>query len=380
MITRNGKKLLAKYMLNIVPAFATHVAVGCGANPVLTGSPEESSNAWRKNLEFETARATIIGRGIVNTDGIDEIVFKAELPIENRYGVTEVGLFSEHRNVRAGQFDSKPISKFNAPVELWSIVNDGASIGALEVLTNVLNGTDIAPSGISGSAVGLTYVSSSNALWTNYAERIARKEQPRFGNGCIIVRGNYSNIVYNEGNWVATTENGIETSNVGINMARNSDDDEIRIAFSVASTAKTDTLALPGTAKINIWVEFVNNYTSAPKKYAKAKVSLDSSIIDGTRYIVHSFKKSDFVADAGFSWAAINGLRLFSSVQVGVAVSPDYWIVYDGLRLENVSSESPTYAMVAYTQVFTDDEQPLTKTENTNNFIEFRLRVEDLGG
>lgn len=399
MITKKGKLLLSKYMLGINPTFATHVAIGCGDDSLPTSREERDENYFRNNLQFETCRIPIVSRGVVNENGQNKIVFKAELPIEKRYGVTEIGLFSENRNVRAGQFDSKTICEFNGPLELWYKINKSNIISALDVVSSLSSGGNILPTN-AGSAVPVCYTYTNNSLWTEYTARKKRKESPRFGNGCVMMRGDYSNLTYSANNstWNWDDQNysgdkyGIETSTIGLNMAKNSPNDEVRIAFSLASRAlggySWNDIALLDNIKVNIWMDFLNEYSNTDSKKARAKKSIFGSITntsdtyqpytyqDATRYIVHSFKKSDFETDEGFSWASINGIRIFASVQDGLNASSDYWIVFDGIRLENVSTESPTYGMVAYTQVFTDDELPLVKSENTTNFIEFRMLID----
>lgn len=391
MITNKGKQILSKYVLGVNPAYATHIAVGCGSDSFGLNVDEPDENFFRNNLVFETSRAPIISRGLIKENGLDKIVFKAELPTENRSSITEIGLFSEQRNVRASQFDSKSISQFNAPTELWYQINGSDSLGPLQIVSRLdKNETgNISPSSSNGaSALSACYASTSDPLWTSVDSRKIRKECPRVGNGSIMLQGNYSNLVYNTStsSWTQTNQYGIETSSIGLNMSKNAPDDEIRIAFSIASTNETDVSSLYGqNIRINIWFEFINHYVNSIKSYAKAKVSIDGDItntsdyiigrVDSTRYIVYSFKKSDFVVDNDFSWASINGIRIFASIQKNNAVNQNYWLVLDGIRLENVTTESPTYGMVAYTQVFTLDELPIIKSENTTNYVEFRMLV-----
>jgi hypothetical protein len=38
MITNTGKTIIAKYLLGQAPAYASYIAIGCGATPLTTGN------------------------------------------------------------------------------------------------------------------------------------------------------------------------------------------------------------------------------------------------------------------------------------------------------------------------------------------------------
>jgi hypothetical protein len=63
-------------------------------------------------LDFEMFRVPIISRGYVNDGGIDKLVLTADLPTEERYEISEIGIFSAGSNSSAGQYDSKTIIAF----------------------------------------------------------------------------------------------------------------------------------------------------------------------------------------------------------------------------------------------------------------------------
>ena len=79
MITNTGKNILAKYLIGQAPAYASYIAIGCGANPLASDSTfGDYSNKTR--LDFEMFRVPITSRGYVTEDGISKIVLTAELP------------------------------------------------------------------------------------------------------------------------------------------------------------------------------------------------------------------------------------------------------------------------------------------------------------
>ena len=117
MITNIGKTIISKFLLSQAPFYASHIAVGCGKKPILSASkmPDFSS---KSSLDFEMFRMPISSRGYVNDSGVNKLVLTAELPTEERYEITEVGIFSSGANPSAGQSDSKTVFAFT-DTENW---------------------------------------------------------------------------------------------------------------------------------------------------------------------------------------------------------------------------------------------------------------------
>lgn len=129
MITNTGKNILAKYLVGQTPAYASHIAVGCGPTPLVEdGALGDYSN--KKALDFEMFRVPIISRGFVDDDGVSKIVLTAELPTQERYEITEVGVFSGASNPAAGAFDSKTIYSFSDS-ESWKYSSQGTEIPSI---------------------------------------------------------------------------------------------------------------------------------------------------------------------------------------------------------------------------------------------------------
>lgn len=121
MITNNGKRILGKYLIGQAPAYASYIAVGCGAQPLATDDAlDDYSN--KQNLDFEMFRVPIESRGYVveNENGVDisKIVFTAELPTAERYEITEIALYSAGSNPSAATYDSRTILSFSNS-EVW---------------------------------------------------------------------------------------------------------------------------------------------------------------------------------------------------------------------------------------------------------------------
>lgn len=144
MITNTGKNILAKYLVGQTPSYASHIAVGCGATPLLEdGTLGDYSD--KKSLEFEMFRVPIISRGFVDESGVSKIVLTAELPTQERYEITEVGVFSGASNPAAGAFDSKNIYSFS-DTESWKYSSQGTEITSIyepldDRVVNIINAT-----------------------------------------------------------------------------------------------------------------------------------------------------------------------------------------------------------------------------------------------
>ena len=138
MITNNGKEIIAKYILGQAPSYATHISLGCGAEPNTTG---DFSN--KKTMDFEMIRIPISSRGFVNDNGVSKIALSAEMPTEYRYEITEVGLWSAGSNTAATNSDSRMIFTF-ADDEGWQLhkTDSPGSTGPIPSYFEPLDGGD----------------------------------------------------------------------------------------------------------------------------------------------------------------------------------------------------------------------------------------------
>lgn len=162
MITNTGKNILAKYLVGQTPSYASHIAVGCGPQPIISdGTLGDYSN--KTSLDFEMFRVPIISRGFVDEDGVSKVVLTAELPTEERYEITEVGIFSAASNPAAGSFDSKNVYSFSES-ESWKYSSQGTQIPLIyepldDRVVKIINAT-ISPRTPSGST--LTYTTDAD--------------------------------------------------------------------------------------------------------------------------------------------------------------------------------------------------------------------------
>ena len=371
LITDSGKQLVAKYLLGQAPAYATYLAAGVGSKAL---SQEETIliPPNKDSLDFEVFRVPITSKGFIKEDGVEKIVFKAEMPSEQRYQITELGIYPAASNSVAGKYDSKLLVTFS-PTEQWQYVLNG-SASAVPYPNEAID-SDSA-NDINNDIEDVLFINSDSTIF-NGQDRKNRNEGPRFLNTSLMINGSASFL---SETFIPTANSiSLENSNINFDLGQNLPDDKLKIALSLVSKTGV-TSANPDAVRIK--VEFINNLSgvaiAAPK--ATLKISLtDTDFIDEfdnvKRYIIVEKTLSQFVKDDNFSWSNVNYIRIYATVIVSNSPSDNYYIVFDGMRLDNLTSENPLYSLFAYNLLKTDDGYPILKQENTSNYIEYRFGI-----
>ncbi len=374
MITNDGKQLIAKFLLEQAPTFATHIAAGSGSRPILS-SASASISQDKQSLDFEVFRVPIIAKGFVKENGQEKIVLKAEMPTDQRYLISEVGVFPAEVNNLADRYDSKLLISFTTN-EPWTY-NQPIS-GSTQLVTSEtveFNNTELDAGNSDGNIdeafEDFAFIASDQKIFANLS-RAARYEPPRFLSRSLLYRGNLSEISASTFD-ISASSSYLENSNVFIDLGKNLPDDEIKIAFSVlSSTAASDV----NPDFVRVILEFINDVSGNPSataifEFSDADMSYDET--EPNRYVVGTKKISEFQVSETFSWSNINKVRIYA-----YADAPDpsqFYFLFDGIRLDNLSTNNPLYAMVGYTVIKTDNALPVVKKENTNNFIEYRFGI-----
>jgi len=82
----------------------------------------------KENLDFEMFRIPVTSRGYVEEDGVSKIVLTGELPTDERYEISEVGLYSAGSNAATSGTNSRTIYAFTT-TENWEFHNSvGSSV------------------------------------------------------------------------------------------------------------------------------------------------------------------------------------------------------------------------------------------------------------
>ena len=372
MITNKGKEIIAKYLLGTTPAYASYMAFGCGQKPLADGAAAVDYSE-KEVLNFEMFRVPISSRGYVKEEGVNKIVFTAELPTQERYEITEIGLYSAGGNPSASGFDSRSLLLFTEE-EQWQYLDT-----TLKTIPSINSALDENNDNIITTANSVFQAAADNRIF--YKEyRNTKNERCRFFNNMLLVKGNYSDIksVTNVTTGLSG-QNYIIKNGLNIDLSQNSLSDKIKIAFSLVN--KDAAVAHLKPTSLKIVLEFISN-----NKYARCLVDLVQGSggidFDTNRYFVVEKTLQDFVQEEGFSWESITSVKIYSSVvtiTAGVAAAVEtHYIAFDAIRFDNISTVNPLYGLVGYSVIKNANAEPIEKSPNTNNYVEFRMSL-DIG-
>jgi len=371
LITEKGKSILGKYLLGQAPAYASHIAIGCGARPIDTTDVfGDYSN--KKNLEFEMLRVPISSRGFVSEGGLDKIVFTAELPAEERYEITEVGIFSAKSNPSAGAYDSKTVFAFTS-TENWNYHTSTASTA----ITPISTALDASDDNVISTALKVFQTNADNSTFYK-TSRAARYERCRFLNNVILMRGDDATLTVSGGHFViGAGSNHIHYTRPSVNFSQNSPTDELRLAFSIINKDGDSALA-PDT--VRVLVDFAST-DSGSGEYARFEAEITNGTDPGeydlteNRYIVISKQLQELYTSANFTWNAVTVAKIYVSTIYNGAVSNNYYVALDSMRLENIGTVNALYGLTGYSVIQNPDSESIVKAPNTSNYIEFRFSI-----
>ena len=392
MITESGKNILAKYLVGQTTSYASHIAIGCGTKPVASdyafSAPELNAMKNKESLEFEMIRMPIVSRGFVDEDGQSKVVLTAELPTQERYEITEVGIFSAASNPAAGAFDSRVVYSFSdsdnwrysidgtSPVNIFT--QDGPLDGDSE--NGIINVVDDALQPLKVFATN-----ADNRIFTD-PDRINRNERCRFLNNIIAMRGDTSTLSYNpQGIMVGTTGSDYITLDpTTVDFTKNSPLDELKLAFSVVNK-NSDSLTLPDNVKILL--EFSHTIANVGVQYAKFQVDIDNTgYTNGTSAMEHDFQNNRYVVvsktfqeldkSLRFNWAEVTTAKIYVTITKNNLPSDSFYVCLDALRLENNTATNSLYGLTGYSVIKNVQSRPIIKSANTTNYIEFRFALD----
>jgi hypothetical protein len=380
MITNTGQSIIGKYLLGQAPAYASYIAVGCGAQPLATADPYGDYSA-KENLDFEMFRVPISSRGFVNDGGTEKLVLTAELPTEERYEITEIGLYSAGSNPSAGAYDSKVVFAFTQG-ENWQY-HDQSSASAIPTISQPLDDPD--DNNIIATSDPVFQTNADNSIFFK-SPRTTRYERCRFLNNMIMVVGDDADLTIDPSTgsaaghfYIEPGSNHIHLTGADVDFSKNSPTDELRLAFSIISK-DGDSSDVPDT--VRILVEFSSTDAENAGEYARLEVELDNGSGTGgtydfseNRYYVITEQLQNLYVTPNFTWDAVTVVKIYTSIQVADVPTGDYYIAYDALRLENVSTINPLYGLTGYSVIKNANAETVIKNPNTSNYIEFRFTV-----
>jgi hypothetical protein len=382
VITDKGKTIIGKYMLGQAPAYASYIAVGCGPTPLdIEDTPGNFSN--QQSLDFEMFRVPISSRGFVNENNINKIVLTAELPTEERYEITEVGIFSAGSNPSAGAYDSKNIFAFTS-TENWQHHTVSSAV-AIPAISSPLD--DPEDDNIIATNNAVFQSNADNSIFYK-PSRVNRYERARFLNNIIFIRGNDSDLTISEDSGptedhfvIEAGSNHIHLTGANVDFTKNSPIDELRLAFSIINK-NGDSVSIPDTVRILVDFSSTDAGTGEFARF-EAEINqgssgnLENSVADfaTNRYFVVTKQLQELYTSANFTWDAVTVVKIYACIIDDGAPSENYYIALDAMRLENVSTINPLYGLTGYSVIKTDNAETIIKSPNTSNYVEFRFSI-----
>ena len=373
MITNTGKSILAKYLVGQAPAYASYIAVGCGATPLPSDGVFEDYSG-KTSLDFEMFRVPITSRGYVNEGGVSKIVLTAELPTEERYEVSEVGIYSAGSNPAAGAYDSKSIYSF-VSTENWEYHSADQAI-AIPVVYSPLDGSN--NDNVIDQPYNVFQTNADNRIFTN-EDRISRYERCRFLNNIIAIVGDDANLTV-DGNShlvISNDSNHIHLTGAVVDFNKNAPTDELKLAFSVINKEPNPAI-VPDS--VRILVEFASSDSSVDQgEFARFEVNIDNGPefdLSTSRYIVVTKQLQELYKSSGFTWSTVNVVKVYATVINNAAPSSDFYVCLDAMRLENKNTSNPLYGLTGYSVIKNSEAKTIVKSANTTNYLEFRFGLD----
>lgn len=328
----------------------------------------------KNNLDFEMFRVPITSKGFVHDGSVSKLVFTAELPTNERYEISEVGVYSSGSNPLAGAYDSRTLFAFTTD-EHWEHHSSTSSI-ALPIIYSPLDGNN------SDNIIDQTHkvfqTNSDNRVFTDL-NRVSRYERARFFNNIVMMRGDSSNLILDNDNKLSVQEGSehIHLTGINIDFNKNAPIDQIKLAFSVINKHYSSSY-IPDD--VRIMLQFSSSDVYGVGEWARFEVVATKENYDfkNNRYVVATKELQELHKSSGFTWNNVDVVTIYSSVYYDGNPSSDFYVGLDAIRFENIGSTSPVYGMTGYTIMKTPGAETIVKQSNTTNYIEFRFGMDVL--
>lgn len=270
--------------------------------------------------QFTIANTTsTAGEGGTATRTTSSVVLTAQLPTDERYEVTEVGVYSAASNPSAGPTDSRVLFSFDES-ENWEF-HDATGAVTLTKYTQELDKlADLTvPDGATLGSINVPDLvfkaNADNPILANEI-RLNRNERPRFLNNMVVLRGDTSALINDDDEIIPSTLDGthIHLNGISLNLDKNSGQDEIKLAFSIIN--KDGDASNPSEVKAIIDFVSADDITGANQQYARMRVHLNSVDDDfnNNRYFVKTQKIDLLEKSQEFSWRNVGAIKAFVSV------------------------------------------------------------------
>jgi hypothetical protein len=243
----------------------------------------------------------------------------------------------------------------------------------------------------------------NNSLSTNFT--------PKYSDLPII--SEVDNLIPNPNFNVDTTDwfatgSGVVSSESGIGNYHSGSKSLKLTATSLNDSVKNNSITVDGsgnTINVSLWIKAVNSFSvtlfcnsnsssvsgTGSSSWQNINLTLDTNSLINTVYLEIKNTNNDVntiyldevtlncTNNFSVSYPADSGTTpVTKTSQTGYveSVSDNFLIGLDGLRFENISNKNPLYGLVGYAVVQSDDAQPITKNNNSTNYVEFRFGLD----
>lgn len=312
MITNTGKSIIGKYLIGHTASYASHLAFGSGPLPLGTGDTL-GNYSTKTSLDFEMFRTPITSRALVVEDGVTKVILTAELPTTERYEITEIGVFPSEVNPIPTGLDSQTLYSFLVG-ESWKYVTSVATIDVPTILENTTNGNnDII---VTDKAF---FTNADSPIFDSLANpaRVQRHERPRFLDSTLLLSGDTSTLTVDGADMTISADpNYINLAVSPVVLDNNSNEDELRLAFSIVNKAGISSEDVPSNVKVLVRFSTTGAgeapYASFTVNLSK-KVNIITQTPSGSTNITmttsseHGISVGDTVVISGTTPAGYNG-------------------------------------------------------------------------
>jgi len=257
--------------------------------------------------------------GGVATKVTSSIVFTAQLPTEERYEITEIGVYSAGSNPSAGTSDSRILYSFGVG-ENWEYHQSSGASTLTKYSQTLDKLADLTvPDGATTGSINvpdLAFQANSDNSIFDSSVRIGRNERSRFLNNTVIVRGDASSVTGSDSSMVVSSEDGthLHLNGISLNLDKNSGQDELRLGLSVIN--KDADSSNPSDVKVIIDFVSSDDITGLNQQYARMRTHLTAvgDNFNNNRYFVATSKLEDLEKSQEFSWRNVTAIKIFVSI------------------------------------------------------------------
>ena len=178
--------------------------------------------------------------------------------------------------------------------------------------------------------------------------------------------------------YIESGSNHIHLTGTQVDFTKNSPTDEIKLAFSIINK---DGTSGSSPDRVRVLVEFSSSDATDSGENARFEVDMINGTsegeydLDSNRYHVITKQLQDLYTTPGFNWSAVTIVKIYASTFVSNVISDDYYVAFDAMRLENVSTVNALYGLTGYSVIKNADQVTIVKSPNTANYVEFRFAI-----